>query len=160
MKLLRAVNVTIYNGAIEGISLRAHFIPEHVKIMAHIDTKGLLNKGEKMEAHVRQCKEYFDELWQKHRVLIFFLIFGFLFDTLSTIHFMIHDGIYLESHPMVRYSALYFGPVAGTILSAFLYKAITSIFLAMYLKPIRIWILLLPAITSTFAGFYNFYLAG
>lgn len=110
-----------------------------------------------MKRFSNQVNHAFNELWQKHRILITVLIVGFMFDTLSTIHFMAREGVEFEIHPLVKFSALFLGPVAGTILSAFCYKMVVCILLAMYLKQIRLWILLLPSITSTFAGFYNLF---
>jgi hypothetical protein len=68
---------------------------------------------------------------------------------------MMKDGIYQEIHPLVRHSAYLLGPIVGTILSAFVYKVITGIMLAMYLRDLRAIILLLPTITSITAGFIN-----
>lgn len=99
----------------------------------------------------------FEDLWKKHRLLIILLICGLMFDTLSTIHFMTEDGIEFEFHPLVRHSAYLLGPVVGTILSAFVFKVITGIMLAMYLHDIRAIVLIAPAITSTAAGFINFF---
>lgn len=104
---------------------------------------------------IKQYKSHFEELWRNHKLLIIILLICFLFDTLTTIHFMRHSGIHGEIHPLVRYSALILGPITGTILSAFCFKAVASILLAMFLRPIRLWILILPSITSGFAGFYN-----
>ena len=113
-----------------------------------------------METKIRLCNEHFCELWKKHRLLIVILVCALMFDTLTTIHFMTEDGIHLEFHPLVKYSALLLGPVKGTILSAFCFKVIVSIMLAMFLRPMRLWILIAPAITSTLAGFYNLFWSG
>ena len=108
-----------------------------------------------MWARIQQMSDCFGELWGKYKIWIIFLMMAYLFDTLTTIHFMTKSSINLEFHPLVRYSALLIGPVTGTILSAFCYKAVVSIFLALYLKRFRFWILLVPTISSTLAGIYN-----
>ena len=110
-----------------------------------------------MQARIIQFNIHFGEFWIKCKGWIIFLIVAFLFDTLTTIHFMTIGNIDLELHPLVRYSAIIMGPVAGTIVSAFCYRSIVSICLALYLKRWRLWVLTLPAITSTLAGFYNLY---
>ncbi|MHC4288863.1 MAG: hypothetical protein ACYSOF_03980 [Planctomycetota bacterium] len=98
----------------------------------------------------------FTDLWEQHSFWIILLIAAYAFDTLSTIHFMVQDGIHYELHPLVRHSAMILGPVTGTILSAFLFKSVVAIWLALYLKHIRMWVLIIPAILSTIAGFLNF----
>lgn len=97
----------------------------------------------------------FDEFWQKYWLLIVVLICALSFDTLSTIHFMTTEGINFEAHPLVRYSALLFGPIAGTILTAFVFKIIAGLFLAMYLRNMGVFVLAASAITSTIAGVIN-----
>jgi len=98
----------------------------------------------------------FEDLWKHHSLWVILLIGAFAFDALSTIHFMIQDGVHYELHPLVRHSALIFGPVTGTILSAFLYKSIAALCLALYLRRMRIWVLIVPAIPAIIAGFVNF----
>lgn len=110
-----------------------------------------------MNIKIRQWNTYFNELWQKHRFWIIVLAIALLFDTLSTIYFMTKQGIHFEIHPLVKYSALLLGPIVGTILSAFCFKIVVSIFLAMYLWRWRLWVLITPAVTSTFAGFFNLF---
>ena len=99
----------------------------------------------------------FQEFWKKHCFLSILLLAAFIFDTLSTIYFMENYGIELEIHPLVRTSAMLLGPVSGTILSSFLFRAVAGVMLAMYLKRFSAWVLTLPIITSTIAGFINFF---
>ena len=87
-----------------------------------------------MGAQLQIWNDHFNDLWKRHRRLIVLLIAGLIFDTLTTIHFMKTDGIDLEIHPIIRYSATLSGPIVGTILSAFVYKAIICLILAIYLK--------------------------
>ena len=98
----------------------------------------------------------FSDFWKQYAFWVILLIGAFAFDTLSTIHFMSQDGIHYEIHPLVRHSAFIFGPVAGTILSAFIFKSVAAISLALYLKRIRILVLVAPMILSIIAGFVNF----
>lgn len=97
------------------------------------------------------------DLWQKHSVLIVLLFAALIFDTISTINFMQKGGINFEIHPLVKYSAMTFGPVTGPILSALIFKFIAGVCLAAYLRQYRLLILIAPIVTSTIAGFINFY---
>lgn len=110
-----------------------------------------------MDRIIRNIDGAFQVFWKKHRVLCILLLAAFIFDTLSTIHFMQRDGIELEIHPLVRASATLFGPVSGTILSAFLFRAVAGLMLAIYLRRFSAWVLIIPIITSTLAGFINFF---
>ena len=96
------------------------------------------------------------DLWRQHSLWIILLVGALAFDTLSTIHFMTQEEIYYELHPLVRLSALIFGPITGTILSAFLFKIAVALCLALYLRRMRIWILTAPIIPAIIAGFINF----
>jgi hypothetical protein len=98
----------------------------------------------------------FVDLWKQHSLWVILLIGAFAFDTLSTIHFMTRGEIHLELHPLVRHSAAIWGPVMGTILSAFLYKSVVALCLALYLRRMRIWVLAAPIIPAIIAGFVNF----
>ena len=85
------------------------------------------------------------------------LLIALLFDTCSTIYFMTRGGIDLEFHPLVRFSALVWGPVIGTFLSSFIYKAVVGFCLeAFYLKRYAIYVYAGMICTSTTAGIYNF----
>jgi len=108
-----------------------------------------------MQKRITQINDCFTEMWHKYNVWIILLMISLLFDTLTTINFMTKGSIYFEMHPLVRHSALLLGPVAGTILSAFCYKTIVSVCLALYLKRLRFWILFTPTIISFLAGIYN-----
>lgn len=104
--------------------------------------------GSKLCAH-------FKELCQRHKLLVTLFVCALLFDTYSTIHFMQEVGIEYECHPLVRYSAAILGPVIGVILVAFVYKFIAAMCLAMYLQKFRVFILIIPTVTSTIAGYIN-----
>ncbi len=102
----------------------------------------------------RQIKLFFES----HTVLKVLVLAALLFDTVSTVYFMRRDGIAFELHPIVRHSAMLWGPVLGTFLSAFVFKAVTSFLLeAFYLRGYAVYMYLSMICTSTFAGFYNFF---
>jgi len=98
----------------------------------------------------------FVDLWKQHSLWVILLMGAYAFDTLSTIHFMTRGDIHYELHPLVRHSAIIFGPVIGTILSTFVFKSIVALFLALYLKQMRIWVLIAPIIPAIIAGYINF----
>lgn len=86
------------------------------------------------------------------------VLLALLFDTISTIYFMHRGGIELEAHPLVRYSAMILGPIAGTFLSAFIFKAVTGFLLEIfYLKKYAVYMYASMICTSTAAGFHNFF---
>jgi hypothetical protein len=99
----------------------------------------------------------FQDFWKKHHLLSTLLLAALVFDTVSTIYFMQRDGVEFEMHPLVRASAMLFGPVSGTILTAFLFRAVAGLMLAVYLRRFSAWVLTVPIITSTIAGFINFF---
>ncbi|MHC4927508.1 MAG: hypothetical protein ACYTER_09340 [Planctomycetota bacterium] len=93
----------------------------------------------------------------QYRTLKLLFLAALLFDTVSTIHFMLIDGTTYELHPIVRFSAIALGPVLGTFLGSFAFKAIAGFILeAMYLKRYAVYMYAAAICTSTFAGFYNF----
>ena len=110
-----------------------------------------------MELIHKKLDQAFQNFWKKHSVLSILLLTALVFDTVSTIYFMQKDGTDVELHPLVRISAMLFGPVLGTILSAFLFRAVAGLMLAVYLQRFATWVLALPIITSTIAGFINFF---
>lgn len=110
-----------------------------------------------MDTLGRNIDRAFQDFWKKHRVLSILLLAALIFDTVSTIHFMQQDGIELEIHPLVRASAMLLGPVSGTILTAFFFRAVAGLMLAVYLRRFSAWVLIIPIITSTIAGLINFF---
>ncbi len=100
---------------------------------------------------------YTRHFFEKYTFWKITVLLALLFDTISTIFFMTKGGIDLEIHPMVRYSALVWGPIIGTFLSAFVYKAVVGFLLeAVYLKQHAVYMYAVMICTSTAAGFYNF----
>lgn len=95
------------------------------------------------------------DLIRRHRHLIYIYVGALLFDTLTTINFMIRGGIDLEIHPLVRYSAYCYGPVIGPFLSAFLFKFFAGLFLVFYFKHYAHYVLTAAVISSSVAGVFN-----
>ena len=96
------------------------------------------------------------ELVQEHGHLLIVYIAALFFDTVSTIRFMVDDGINLEIHPLVRYASYVCGPVLGPFLSAFLFKLLAGIFIIIYLKQYGHYFVKFAALTSFLGGIFNF----
>ena len=78
-----------------------------------------------------------------------------MLDTLSTMKFMIEDGINGEFHPLVRLGAWVYGPILGTFLTAFVYKLLAAFALIRVLGKYSRYFLTLSICTSFFAAMYN-----
>lgn len=91
----------------------------------------------------------------RHRNLLFLYTLAILFDAVSTIHFMSRGGIELEIHPLVRWGAIIYGPVAGPLLFAFLFKLLAGLVILFYIRRLAPLILRLAAAISAFAGILN-----
>jgi len=96
------------------------------------------------------------QLLSRHRTLLLIYTAAILFDTVSTIHFMVRDGICLELHPLVRVSSYYYGPVLGPVLFAFLFKLFAGLILLFYFKHYARYILRTASAIAFVAGLYNF----
>lgn len=107
-----------------------------------------------MGQRTSQVKQFF-VTYTFWKVLV---LLALLFDTISTIYFMKRGEVALELHPIVRHSALMWGPVLGTFLSAFIYKAGVGFFLEIVcLRKYAVYMYAGMICTSTAAGFYNFF---
>ena len=93
----------------------------------------------------------------RYRQLLLFYALALFFDTVSTIHFMNRGGIHLEIHPLVRWGALIYGPIAGPFLFAFLFKFLSGLLVLFYVRRLAPCILRLAAAVSTIAGILNFW---
>ena len=101
----------------------------HRWILRAVTAKGDNEKrGEKMEPSRNRITQFF----KKYTFWKILALLALLFDTASTIYFMKKGGVFLELHPIVRYSALVWGPVLGTFLSAFVFKAAVGFFLEIF----------------------------
>lgn len=96
-------------------------------------------------------------LLQQYWLLLLIYMAALLFDTISTINFMMKEGIHMELHPLVRYSSYLYGPIVGPLLSAFLFKALAGMILLFYFKHYAHLILKAAIITAMLAGVYNFF---
>lgn len=106
-----------------------------------------------MHIQIRGCPE----LISRHRMLILVYMAALLFDTLSTIHFMLHEGIDMEFHPLVRIAAYSYGPVMGPFLSAFLFKFVAGVFIIFYLKRYGHLFVKTAIVTALFGGVFNYW---
>lgn len=92
--------------------------------------------------------------FKKHGLFLLFAA-ALMFDTLSTMKFMIEGGIDLEIHPLVRLGAFVYGPIVGTFLTAFLYKILAGFAILRFLGKYSSYFLTVSIFSSSFAGFYN-----
>lgn len=116
--------------------------------ITRIDSGGADRSGRRQSAY---------ELLVQYRGVLAVYMAALLFDTVSTIHFMVREGIYLELHPLVRYSSYVYGPVAGPFLFAFLFKLLAGLLLLFTLKHYAHYLLKAAIVTSLLAGTYNFF---
>ena len=93
---------------------------------------------------------------RENRLLIILFATALLFDTLSTIFFMFFDGIEHELHPLVRSGAMFYGPVLGPFMFAFLFKLLGGLVVAWYLKQYAHYFLKASIAVAFLAGLYNF----
>ena len=92
--------------------------------------------------------------WGVYRWVVIVFLVSLLCDAASTIHFMVKSGPELEIHPMVRIVARLAGPIAGPLLGA-LAKAMAGILVAIYCRRFAAHILILTALISFWAAWYN-----
>lgn len=95
------------------------------------------------------------ELIVRHRSLLLLYGLAIFFDTVSTIHFMHRGGVELELHPLVRWGSIIYGPVAGPLLFAFLFKFLAGLIILFYIRRLAPSILRLAAFISVLAGILN-----
>jgi hypothetical protein len=91
--------------------------------------------------------------YQKHLTLY---ITALAVDTISTIAFMTTTGPEQEFHPLVRFAAYAYGPIAGPILAA-IYKMIAALIVVLYWNKFAGPILTTAALFYLFAAFYNYF---
>ncbi len=85
-------------------------------------------------------------LWKTYRWLFILFFFALLCDAASTTYFMLQDGpngYELESHPVIRLAAQWFGPML-----AFVSKALADIAVTMALKKWTPYFLITASIIS------------
>ena len=92
--------------------------------------------------------------WATHKWILSVYILALLADGISTIHFMLAEGVDMELHPVVHIAAHIFGPVLGPLIG-FFGKAIAGVIVAIYWRRIAWIILLVASIISFWAAWYN-----
>ena len=107
----------------------------------------------------KQIKERFVKnsqgFWKTYWLLLILYVMALLADGLSTIHFMLRDGIDgTELHPAVSFAAKIFGPIYGPLIGV-IGKLLAGIIVAIYWRRIAWIILLVVIILSTWAAWYN-----
>lgn len=107
----------------------------------------------------RQTKDHFASnakgFFRAYRLLLVLFFSALLADGISTVYFMLGEGIdETELHPVVSLAARMAGPVAGPIIGVF-GKAIAGIIVAIYWRRIAWIILLAVTVLSTWAAWYN-----
>lgn len=95
------------------------------------------------------------ELLIRHRNVLVFYTLAIFLDALSTIYFMHRGDINQELHPLVRLGALIYGPVAGPLLFAFLFKLLAGLLVLFYIHRLAPAILRLAAFISIGAAMLN-----
>ncbi|MBT3201618.1 MAG: hypothetical protein HN350_17080 [Phycisphaerales bacterium] len=92
--------------------------------------------------------------WAAHRWLLIVFVISLLCDAASTIYFMLQLGPGPEIHPVIRVAATIAGPVLGPLLGAFA-KTIAGVMVSIYCRRFAVYILVLTAIISFWAAWYN-----
>ncbi len=92
--------------------------------------------------------------WKSYWLLLILYFLALLADGISTMEFMLRDGVETELHPAVSLAAKLLGPVLGPI-AGVIGKFVAGLIVAVYWRRIA-WIILLVVITlSTWAAWYN-----
>ena len=92
--------------------------------------------------------------WPQWKIVIVFFYAALLADAVSTIYFMRFEGVDSEMHPMINLVSLWFGPVAGPLIGAFL-KGASGIVVAVFWRRIAGFILVPVSLISLWAAWYN-----
>ena len=93
--------------------------------------------------------------WKAYRLLLVLFFTALLADGISTVYFMLRDGVEnTELHPGVSLAAKLLGPVAGPI-AGVIGKFLAGIIVAVYYRRIAWIILLVVTILSSWAAWYN-----
>lgn len=93
--------------------------------------------------------------FRTYRFLLVLFFAALLADGISTMYFMLTDGVTeTELHPAVSLAARLAGPIAGPIIAVF-GKAVAGIIVAIYWRRIAGIILLVVIALSTWAAWYN-----
>jgi len=101
-----------------------------------------------------EFKQDMTALWQRSHWFLAIFVIAMLCDGLSTIHFMLTEGVEKEMHIAVRCLSITFGPVAGPLIGAF-GKIVTGIIVGAYCKKFANYIYTAASILSFAAAWYN-----
>ena len=107
---------------------------------------GLLPIGHRLKLN---CRGF----WHTYRVAILVFTLALIADGLSTVYFMSYLGVSAEIHPVVRFTSVIFGPVAGPMVGA-LWKWAVCLYLAIYCRKFAYSIFLTTSVVFIFAAWY------
>lgn len=108
-----------------------------------------------MDTIWKRFKDNARGFWKAYWLLLILFFLALLADGISTIHFMLGDGVEdTELHPAVSLAAKVLGPVVGPIL-AVIGKFLAGIIVAIYWRRIAWIILSVVIIMSAWAAWYN-----
>ncbi|MHC4772888.1 MAG: hypothetical protein ACYS8S_04790 [Planctomycetota bacterium] len=89
-----------------------------------------------------------------HKWVLALYLIALLADGISTIRFMMNEGVDTEMHPAVNIAARIAGPVLGPLIGI-LGKTIAGVIVAIYWRSIAWIILLVVSVVSFWAAWYN-----
>ena len=92
--------------------------------------------------------------WKANALFLIIFFIALTADGLSTIHFMLDDGVDTELHPAVNIVARITGPFLGPVIGI-IGKFIGGIIVAVYWRRIAWIILLVVSIMSLWAAWFN-----
>ena len=98
--------------------------------------------------------EWIHSFWWRYRLVLAIFIFALLVDALTTVSFMIKDGVESEYHPFVVVCARFMGPVVGPLAAA-LHKGWSAILIAIYCEKYTRTFFASVASIYLFAACYN-----
>ena len=104
---------------------------------------------------INSYKENFKGFFYVHRFYILVLIIAAYADGLSTIYFMEKTSPLNEIHPIIRYLAVNYGIVVGTIIGK-VGQIVIGTFAIIYFRNFSKWLFVIAIISYTFASISNF----
>lgn len=107
-----------------------------------------------MHPVAERFRHNYQGFWYTFRWFIFIFVIAQFCDALSTCYFMGKIGWEYEFHPLIRYASRTWGTFWGPMLS-FVFKVISGVAIAIYLRKYARVIFLATASTAAFAAFYN-----
>ena len=89
-----------------------------------------------------------------YRWFITIFVVAVICDAITTIHFMLKDGIEAEVHLIIKYISRFLGPVAGPVTGA-VGKILGGIVVGIFLRRFAAYIFMTASIISFWAAWYN-----